>query len=122
MQPYLKKQTGKLWTRCKFGHLAECFNAKVKSLKGLVVWEIFDKIRLLIMDKMELWKRIAELKYAGHTIIPSVVMGLNRLAKELHLKLRKGSPEEGEVSYISKGGQEWRYPVHLGNKTCRCNQ
>ena len=83
VQPYLKKQTGKLWTRCKFGHeckvdyvtsnLAKYFNAKVKSLKGLVVWEIFDKIRLLIMDKMELRKRIAEFKYVGHIILPSLV-------------------------------------------------
>ena len=87
-------------------NLLECFNAKVKSLKGLMVWEIFDKIRVLIMEKLELQKRIAKLKYAGHTIIPSVVMALNALAKELHLKLCKVSPEDGEVSYISKDGHE----------------
>ena len=23
---------------------------------------------------------------------------------------------------MSKDGHEWRYPVHLGNKTCCCNQ
>ena len=93
VQEYLEKHHGKLWTRCKFGHeykvdyvtsnLAECFNAKVKSLKGLVVWEIFDKIRLLIMGKMELRKRIAELKYAGHKIIPSVVMVFERTSKRI---------------------------------------
>ena len=103
-------------------NFVECFNAKVKSLKGLVVWEIFDKIRLMIMDKMELRKRIAGVKYHGHIIIPSVVMGLNALAKELHLNLRRSSAEEAEVSYMSKDKQEWRYPVHLGNNTCRCNQ
>ena len=131
VREYLEQHHEKLWTRCKFGHeckvdyvtsnIAKCFNAKVKSLKGLVVWEIFDKISLLIMDKMELRKRIAEFKYVGHIIIPSVVMGLNALAKELHLNLRKSSAEEGEVSYMSKDGQEWRHTMQLGNKTCRCN-
>ena len=77
---------------------------------------------LMIMDKMELRKRIAEVKYHGHIIIPSVVMGLNALAKELHVNFRKSAAEEGEVSYMSKDGHEWRYPVHLGNKTFRCNQ
>ena len=70
VKEYLDAHHGKLWSRSKFNeickvdyvtsNLAECLNANIKSLKGLLIWKIFDKIRQMIMIKMAPRKRIAE--------------------------------------------------------------
>ena len=68
VEQYLDAHHGKLWTRSLFGtsckvdyvtsNVIESFNVKIKNLKGLMVWEIFDSIRQLIMEKMVLRNRI----------------------------------------------------------------
>ena len=55
VEQYLEAHHGKLWTRSLFGtyckvdyvtsNVIESFNAKIKHLKGLMVWEIFDSTR-----------------------------------------------------------------------------
>jgi len=55
VKEYMDGHHGKVWSRSQFNeickvdyvtsNLAESFNAKVKSLKGLMMWQIFDKIR-----------------------------------------------------------------------------
>ena len=67
---------GKVWSRSKFNeickvdyvtsNIAECFNSKFKSVKGLLLWQAYDKMRQMIMIKMALRKRIAEIEYVGH--------------------------------------------------------
>jgi hypothetical protein len=91
VKEYLEAHHGKLWSRSKFNkickvdyvasNLAECFNVNIKSLKGLLIWQIFDKIRQMIMIKMALRKRIAETEYVGHLMLPSLI-------KSLHAKAR----------------------------------
>ena len=87
---------GKLWSRSKFNeickvdyvtnNLAECFNAKFKSVKGLLLWQAFDKIRQMIMVKMALHKRIAETQYVGHLMLPSLIKALHAKARGLRMK------------------------------------
>jgi hypothetical protein len=55
VKQYMDAHHGKVWSRRKFNeickvdyvtnNLEECFNAKFKSVKGLLLWKSFDKIR-----------------------------------------------------------------------------
>ena len=91
VKQYMDAHHGKVWSRSKFNeickvdyvtnNLAECFNSKFKSVKGLLLWQAFDKMRQIIMIKMSLRKRIAETQYVGHQMLPSLI-------KALHLKAR----------------------------------
>ena len=68
VKDYMDEHHGKLWSRRKFNeickvdyvtnNLAECFNAKFKSVKGLLLWQAFDKIRQMIMVDMALRKEL----------------------------------------------------------------
>jgi hypothetical protein len=122
---------GREWSRSQFNqickvdfvtsNLAESFNAKVKSLKGLMLWQIFDKIRQMIMIKIALRQRIAATKYVGHLILPSLIKALHARAKELKMScIRKGL--EAEVTYTDSKGRQWRYPLSLVDRTCHCRQ
>ena len=78
VKEYLDAHHRQVWTRSKFNeiykvdyvtnNLAECFNAKFKSVKGGLLWQEFDNMRQMIMIKMALCKRIADTKYVGHLI------------------------------------------------------
>ena len=102
-------------------NLAESFNAKVKSVKGLMLWQIFDKIRQMIMIKIDLRQRIASIVYAGHLILPSLIKALHARAKQLKMKcIRRGM--EAEVTYTDSKDRQWRYLVSLADSTCHCRQ
>jgi hypothetical protein len=58
-------------------NLAESFNAKVKSLKGLMLWQIFDKIRQMIMIKID-----DEGMTNGPPIFAYLVFGLGKVSLE----------------------------------------
>ena len=123
---------GKLWSRSKFNeickvdyvtnNLAECFNAKFKSVKGLLLWQAFDKIRQMIMIKMALRKRIAETQYVGHLMLPSLIKALHAKARGLRMKCIRPSTYEAEVTYTDSKNREWRYPVNLATNECSCRQ
>ena len=108
VKEYLDEHHGRVWSRSQFNeickvdyvtsNLAESFNSKVKSLKGLMLWQIFDKIRQMIMIKIDLRQRIAATKYVGHRILPSLIKALHLRAKQLKMKcIRTGM--EAEVTY-----------------------
>jgi hypothetical protein len=69
VKQYMDAHHGKVRSRSEFNKiykvdyvtntLVECFNAKFKSVKGLLLWQAFGKIRQMIMIKMALRKRIA---------------------------------------------------------------
>jgi hypothetical protein len=96
VKEYLDEHHGRVWSRSQFNeickvdyvtsNLAESFNAKVKSLKGLMLWQIFDKIRQMIMIKIDLCQRIAATKYIGHLMLPSLIKSLHARAKQLKMK------------------------------------
>jgi hypothetical protein len=96
VREYMEAHHGKVWSRSKFNeickvdyvtnNLAECFNSKIKSVKGLMLWQAFDKIRQMIMIKMDLRRRIADTQYVGHVIIPSVIKALHARVRGLRMK------------------------------------
>jgi hypothetical protein len=127
VKEYLDSHHGKVWSRSKFNeickvdyvtsNLAECFNAKVKSVKSLMLWQVFDKIRQMIMIKMDLRKRITDTQYIGHLIIPSLIKALHAKARGWRMKCLKRSAHEAEVTYADSKLREWRYPINLQNRT-----
>jgi hypothetical protein len=70
-----------LWARSKFNgicmvdyinnNISESFNKKINPCKGLPIVELVDKLRQLIIEKLELRWTVAE-KFVGK-IIPSVM-------------------------------------------------
>ena len=131
VKEYLDEHHGRVWSRSQFNeickvdyvtsNLAESFNAKVKSLKGLMLWQIFDKIRQMIMIKIDLRQRIAATKYVGHLMLPYLIKSLHARAKQLKMKcIRKGM--EAEVTYTDSKNRQWRYPVSLVDRTCHCRR
>ncbi|XP_073360369.1 uncharacterized protein [Aegilops tauschii subsp. strangulata] len=132
VKEYMDEHHGKLWSRSKFNeickvdyvtnNLAECFNAKFKSVKGLLLWQAFDKIRQMIMVKMALRKRIAETQYVGHLMLPSLIKALHAKARGLRMKCIRPSTYEAEVTYTNNKNREWRYPVNLATNECSCRQ
>ena len=132
VKEYMDEHHGKLWSRSKFNeickvdyvtnNLAECFNAKFKSVKGLLLWQAFDKIRQMIMVKMALRKRIAETQYVGHLMLPSLIKALHAKARGLRMKCIRPSTYEAEVTYTDSKNREWRYPVNLATNECSCRQ
>ncbi|KAE8769954.1 hypothetical protein D1007_58366 [Hordeum vulgare] len=132
VKEYMDEHHGKLWLRSKFNeickvdyvtnNLAECFNAEFKSVKGLLLWRAFDKIRQMIMVKMALRKRIAETQYVGHLMLPSLIKALHAKARGLRMKCIRPSTYEAEVTYTHNKNREWRYPVNLATNECNCRQ
>ena len=132
VKEYLDAHHGKLWSRSKFNtickvdyvtsNLAECFNAKIKIFKGLLLWQLFDKIRQMIMIKMALRKRIVETQYVGHLMLPSLIKALHAKARGLKMKCIRSDTHEAEVTYTDSKNREWRYPVNLAARECSCRQ
>ena len=132
VKEYMDAHHGKVWSRSKFNeickvdyvtsNLAECFNSKFKSVKGLLLWQAFDKMRQMIMIKMALRKRIAETQYVGHQMLPSLIKALHLKARGLKMKCIRSGTYEAEVTYTDTKNRVWRYPVNLSTRECTCRQ
>ena len=132
VKEYMDAHHGKVWSRSQFNeickvdyvtsNLAECFNSKFKSVKGLLLWQAFDKMRQMIMIKMSLRKRIAETQYVGHQMLPSLIKALHLKARGLKMKCIRSGTYEGEVTYTDTKNRVWRYPVNLSTRECTCRQ
>ena len=132
VKEYMDAHHGKVWSRSKFNeickvdyvtsNLAECFNSKFKSVKGLLLWQAFDKMRQMIMIKIALRKRIAETQYVGHQMLPSLIKALHLKARGLKMKCIRSGTYEGEVTYTDTKNRVWRYPVNLSTRECSCRQ
>ncbi|XP_073365844.1 uncharacterized protein [Aegilops tauschii subsp. strangulata] len=132
VKEYMDAHHGKVWSRSKFNeickvdyvtsNLAECFNSKFKSVKGLLLWKAFDKMRQMIMIKMALRKRIAETQYVGHQMLPSLIKALHLKARGLKMKCIRSGTYEGEVTYTDTKNRVWRYHVNLSTRECTCRQ
>jgi hypothetical protein len=91
-------------------------------MRGLLLWQAFDKIRQMIMIKMALHKRIAETQYVGHQMLPSLIKALYLKERGLKMKCIRSDKYEGEVAYTDSKDRLWRYPVNLAARTCSCRQ
>ena len=132
VKQYMDAHHGKVWSRSKFNeickvdyvtnNLAECFNSKFKSVKGLLLRQAFDKMRHMIMIEMDLRKRIAETQYVGHQMLPSLIKALHLKARGQKMKCIRSSTYKGEVTYTDSKNRVWRYPVNLIARECSCRQ
>jgi hypothetical protein len=125
-----------LWKRYQFSetskvdyvtnNIAESFNSWIRTEKSLPVIPLFDKIRQMIMEKMDLRRRIAY-KLCGK-ILPRVVKEVNAKSRGLpyvHTFSNKDHDNVAllaEVQGVAKDLQPWRHALDLTNRTCTCRQ
>ena len=69
-------------------NLAECFNNWIIKHKGMMLFQLVDKIRRNILVKMEKRRRIAK-KLEGHRILPSVMKELNAKSRGLDIEYER---------------------------------
>jgi hypothetical protein len=132
VKEYLETHHSKLWARSQFSelskvdyvhnNLAESFNSTIRKIKGLYVVDLLDKIRIEYIKKFHVRQGIAEAKFIGHIIIPSVLNELKTKTKGLDMNMTLCSATKAEVSLTDKEKKEWRYPVDLEARTCSCRQ
>ncbi|KAM0914690.1 hypothetical protein ACQ4PT_011340 [Festuca glaucescens] len=132
VKEYLETYHTKLWARSQFSELskvdyvhnniAESFNSTIWKLKGLYLADLLDKIRIEYVHKFLVRAGIAEAKFMGHIIIPSVMNELKQKTRGLEMDMTRCSATTTEVSFLDKEKREWRYPVDLEARTCSCRQ
>jgi len=64
-------------------NVSESFNAQIRHLKGLLLHELVDGLRELIMEKRYLRKKIARQREDG--ILPNVMKELNAISMNLQV-------------------------------------
>jgi hypothetical protein len=99
----------RLWYRCGFSEESKCdylknnisesFNSQIRHLKGLLLRELVDGLRELIMAKRYLRKQIASKMAEG--ILPNVLKELNQVSSNLRiLKVARSDDDCAEVTLV----------------------
>lgn len=119
----------RLWSRSKFGegskvdyvtnNLAECFNNWIKKYKCLLIVDLLDKIRRMLMIKFRKRRRVGY-SMAG-IILPSIMSHLNEKSRNLHYDVESSSNTIAEVSGKDISGH-FRHIVDLAAWTCTCRR
>ncbi|XP_062179414.1 uncharacterized protein LOC133884024 [Phragmites australis] len=115
---WLEKHHGRIWYRCGFSEESKCdyltnnvsesFNKQIKPMKALLLHELVDGLRELIMENMALRRNIGRLMEDG--ILPNVIKDLNKASNSLRVvKIVRGDDDFAEVTL-----------VHADNITRRC--
>ena len=128
---YLDTHHSRLWYRSSFSENSKCdaltnnvsesFNAQVKKFKGLLLHELVDKLRELIMEKRYLRKKLA--RQLHDRILPNVIKELNLISN--HLTVLKVSVSDGdiaEVTIVDQWNNQKRETVDLQNHNCSCRE
>uniref|UniRef100_A0A0E0QWV9 SWIM-type domain-containing protein n=1 Tax=Oryza rufipogon TaxID=4529 RepID=A0A0E0QWV9_ORYRU len=118
-----------LWMRSKFSthskvdyitnNLVECFNNWIRKHKGLMPYELVDKIRKKVMDKFRVRKKVAA-KLEGNIILPCVMKELLEKSRGLNFDLDRSDDFIAEVTDKDLGDK--RHVVDLEEKTCTCRE
>jgi hypothetical protein len=128
---YLENHHSRLWYRCAFSENSKCdyltnnvsesFNAQVKKFKGLLLHELVDKLRELIMEKRYLRKRLA--RQWHDRILPNVLKELNVISKQLKvIKVTVSDDDIAEVTLLDQWNNHKRHTVDLQNHKCSCRE
>jgi hypothetical protein len=128
---WLENNHYRIWYRSGFSELCKCdyltnnisesFNKQIKHLKGLLVHELVDELRELIMEKMAFRRQIGRKMDDG--ILPSVIMDLNKATKNLRVvKYAKTDDDFAEVTLVDSDNITRRHTVDLQNHKCSCRQ
>ncbi|WVZ96790.1 hypothetical protein U9M48_042382 [Paspalum notatum var. saurae] len=128
---YLDTSHNRIWYRCAFSEESKCdyltnnvsesFNSQIKKLKGLLLHELVDGIREMIMEKRYLRKKIGRLMHDG--ILPNVIKELNTISKNLRVvKVSRSDDDIAEVTLIDQWNNTRRHSVDLQNRKCSCRE
>jgi hypothetical protein len=121
---YLENHHDRIWYRCGFSennkcdyltnNVSESFNAQVKKFKGLLLHELVDKLRELIIEKRYLKKKLA--RQWHDIILPNVTKEMNVISKQLKvIKVTVSDDDIAEVTILDNWNKQRRHPVDLHN-------
>ena len=124
---FLQQWHGRIWYRCGFSEDSKCdyltnnvsksFNSQIRHLKGLLVHELVDAIRELIMEKRYLRRKIG--REMTETILPGVMKDLQAISHNLRVvKVSVSDDKFAEVTLIDQWNNIKRHTVNLVNRTC----
>jgi len=128
---YLQQWHGRIWYRCGFSEESKCdyltnnvsesFNSQIRHLKGLLVHELVDALRELIMEKRYLRRKIG--REMIERISPGVMKELQAISHNLRVvKVSVSDDEFAEVTLIDQRNNTKRHTVNLVNKSCSCRE
>lgn len=126
---YLEKHHSRIWYRCGFSESSKCdyltnnvsesFNNQIKKLKGLLLHELVDGIREMIMEKMALRREVGKKLVDG--ILPNVMKELNDATVCLRVvKVVRSDEGFAEVTLVESDNNTRRHTVDLQNQNCSC--
>ena len=110
-------------SKCDYltNNVSESFNAQIKKLKGLLLHELVDEIRELIMEKRYLRRQIGKDMQDG--ILPNVIKDLNTISKNLKVvKVARSDEGIAEVTLIDDWNNHKRHMVDLQGHSCSCRE
>ena len=102
-------------------NVLESFNAQIKKFKGLLLHELVDRIRELIMEKRYTRKMLARQWTDG--ILPNVMKELNLISNNLKVvKVSVSDVDIVEVAILDEWNNQKRQTVDLQNHKCSCRE
>ena len=115
---YLDQHHSRIWYRCAFSESSKCdfltnnvsesFNAQIKKFKGLLVHELVDRIRELIMEKRYTRKVLARQWEDG--VLPNVMKDLNLINNNLKVvKVAVSDVDIAEVTILDDWNNQKRH-------------
>ena len=97
--------------------MSESLNSQIKHLKGLLLHELVDRLRELIMEKRYIRKKIANEWDDG--VLPAVKKELNLITNNLKvIKVATSDEHFVEVTLLDDYNSQKRHTVDLKNKSC----
>jgi hypothetical protein len=128
---FLQDHHPRIWYRSAFSELSKCdyltnnvsesFNAQIRHLKGLLLHELVDRLRELIMEKRYLRKKIARKWEDG--ILPSVIKELNIISNNLKVvKVVACDGGMAEVTLLDDWNNQRRHTMDLQTQNCSCRE
>ena len=124
---YLKQHHNRIWYRCGFlenskcdyltNNVSESFNSQIRKFKGLLLHELVDRIRELIMEKRYTRKVLAKQWTDG--ILPNVKKELNLITHNLKVvKVVTSDVDIIEVTILDDWNNQKRHTIDLHNHKC----
>ena len=102
-------------------NVSESFNAQIKKFKDLLLHELLDRIKELIMEKRYTRKMLARQWIDG--ILPNVMKELNLISNNLKVvKVSVSDVDIAEVTILDEWNNQKRQIVDLQNQKCSCRQ
>ncbi|XP_066396152.1 uncharacterized protein [Miscanthus floridulus] len=128
---FLEQHHNRLWYRCGFSKKSKCdyltnnvsesFNAQIRHMKGLLLHELVDGLRELIMEKRFLRRKIAREMRDG--ILPNVMKELNAINNNLKVvKISSSDEDVAEVTLLDNWNNQRRHIVDLQHHSCSCRE